>query len=91
MLAHVDVNSAYASWERVFRPDLEGRPVCVLSNNDGMVVAASKEAKELGLDLGEPWFKIRPRAEHLGVVAVSSNYELYGDCSRRVMNHRVLQ
>jgi len=86
MLAHVDVNSAYASWERVFRPDLEGRPVCVLSNNDGMVVAASKEAKELGLDLGEPWFKIRPRAEHLGVVAVSSNYELYGDCSRRVMD-----
>ena len=70
MLAHVDVNSAYASWERVFRPDLEGRPVCVLSNNDGMVVAASKEAKELGLDLGEPWFKIRPRAEHLLVTCV---------------------
>lgn len=86
MLAHVDVNSAYASWERVFRPELEGRAVCVLSNNDGMVVAASKEAKALGLDLGEPWFKIRPHAERLGVVALSSNYELYGDMSRRVMD-----
>jgi len=85
MLAHVDVNSAYASWERVFRPDLEGVPLVVLSNNDGMCVAASKEAKVLGIDLGEPWFKIRPQAERLGVVAVSSNYELYGDCSRRVM------
>ena len=85
LLAHVDVNSAYASWERVFRPELEGVPVVVLSNNDGMVVAASKEAKALGLDLGEPWFKIKPRAEHLGVVAVSSNYELYGDMSKRTM------
>lgn len=85
MLAHVDVNSAYASFERVFDPSLEGRPLVVLSNNDGMVVAASKEAKALGLDLGKPWFELRPHAQRLNVVAVSSNYELYGDMSRRVM------
>ncbi|AZS39452.1 DNA polymerase IV [Microbacterium oxydans] len=63
MLAHVDVNSAYASFERVFDPSLEGRPLVVLSNNDGMVVAASKEAKALGLDLGKPWFELRPHAQ----------------------------
>lgn len=85
MLAHVDVNSAYASFERVFDPSLEGRPLVVLSNNDGMVVAASKEAKALGLDLGKPWFELRPHAQRLNVAAVSSNYELYGDMSRRVM------
>lgn len=91
MLAHVDVNSAYASWERVFRPDLDGVPLVVLSNNDGMVVASSREAKALGLDLGEPWFKLRPHAERLGVRAVSNNYELYGDMSARTMNPRMLQ
>lgn len=85
-LAHVDVNAAFASWERVFRPDLVGVPLVVLSNNDGMVVAASREAKELGLDLGEPWFKIRPHAERLGVHALSSNYELYGSFSARTMS-----
>lgn len=86
MLAHVDVNSAYASFERVFNPKLEGRPLVVLSNNDGMVVAASTEAKALGLDLGKPWFQLRPHAKRLNLVAVSSNYELYGDMSRRVMD-----
>ena len=91
MLAHVDVNSAYASFERVFNPALADVPLVVLSNNDGMVVAASKEAKRMGLDLGKPWFELRPHAERLGVRAVSSNYELYGDMSRRVMNHRLLQ
>lgn len=85
MLAHVDVNSAYASFERVFRPDLAGVPLVVLSNNDGMVVAASRDAKAMGLDLGEPWFKIRPHAQRLGVRAVSSNYEMYGSLSHRVM------
>ena len=85
MLAHVDVNSAYASFERVFRPDLARVPLVVLSNNDGMVVAASRDAKAMGLDLGEPWFKIRPHAQRLGVVAVSSNYELYGSMSAKVM------
>lgn len=86
MLAHVDVNSAYASFERVFNPSLDGRPLVVLSNNDGMVVASSREAKALGLDLGKPWFELRPQAQRLGVAAVSSNYELYGDMSRRVMD-----
>lgn len=85
MIAHVDVNSAYASFERVFNPALEEVPLVVLSNNDGMVVAASREAKALGLDLGKPWFELRPDAGRLGVAAVSSNYELYGDMSRRVM------
>lgn len=85
MIVHVDVNSAYASFERVFDPSLEGVPLVVLSNNDGMVVAASKEAKAIGLDLGKPWFELRPVADRLGVRAVSSNYELYGDLSRRVM------
>lgn len=88
LYAHVDVNSAYASWERVFRPDLADVPLVVLSNNDGMVVAASREAKAMGLDLGEPWFKIKPHAERLGVKALSSNYELYGSCSARF--HSVL-
>ncbi|MEJ6490213.1 impB/mucB/samB family protein [Leucobacter sp. USCH14] len=63
MLAHIDVNSAYASWERVFNPKLEGRSLVALSNNDGMVVASSAEAKALGLDLGRPWFELRPHAE----------------------------
>lgn len=85
MLAHVDVNSAYASFERVFRPDLATVPLVVLSNNDGMVVAASRDAKAMGLDLGEPWFKIRPHAHRLGVVAVGSNYEPYGSMSAKVM------
>jgi DNA polymerase V len=85
MIAHVDVNSAYASFERVFNPQLEGVPLVVLSNNDGMVVAASKEAKAIGLDLGKPWFELRPQAARLGVKAVSSNYEAYGDMSRRTM------
>lgn len=81
----VDCNNFYASAERVFDPALEGRPVVVLSNNDGCVVAMSSEAKELGVPMGEPWFKIQPEAGHLGIVARSSNYELYGDLSGRVM------
>lgn len=85
MIAHVDVNSAYASFERVFGPSLEVVPVVVLSNNDGMVVAASHEAKAMGLDLGKPWFEPRPIAQKLGVRALNSNYELYGDTPRRVM------
>lgn len=85
MIGHVDVNSAYVSFERVFDPTLEGVPAVVLSNNDGMIVASSKEAKALGLDLGRPWFELRPQAARLNLAARSSNYELYGDMSRRVM------
>lgn len=84
-VGHVDINSAYVSFERIVNPRLENRPCCVLSNNDGMIVASSKEAKALGLDLGKPWFELKPHAKRLDLTALSSNYELYQDCSNRVM------
>lgn len=84
-IAHVDVNCFYASVERAFDPSLEGRPLVVLSNNDGCAVTRSPEAKALGIPVGEPWFKIAPRVKEWGLVARSSNYELYGDISARVM------
>jgi DNA polymerase V len=83
--ALVDCNSFYASCERIFRPDLKTKPVVVLSNNDGCVVALSKEAKELGIKMCEPWFKIKDQFIKQGGVAFSSNYELYADISSRVM------
>ncbi|MBU6122315.1 Y-family DNA polymerase [Hymenobacter siberiensis] len=85
MFGLVDANNFYASCERVFRPALEGRPVVVLSNNDGCVVARSQEAKVLGLKMGVPYFQVREQFERQGGVACSSNYELYGDLSRRLM------
>ncbi|GAA4033316.1 translesion error-prone DNA polymerase V subunit UmuC [Hymenobacter glaciei] len=85
MFGLVDCNNFYASCERVFRPELEGRPVVVLSNNDGCVVARSQEAKVLGLKMGVPYFQVKAEFEQRGGVACSSNYELYGDMSRRVM------
>ncbi len=85
MFALVDVNSFYASCETVFRPDLRGKPVVVLSNNDGCVIARSAEAKVLGIKMGEPYFKQRDLFHHYGVVCFSSNYELYADMSNRVM------
>lgn len=81
----MDVNNFYVSCERAFDPSLEGRPVVVLSNNDGCVVARSPEAKALGLKTGVPWFQIARQADRWGLVARSSNYELYGDMSARVM------
>ncbi|GAA4366759.1 Y-family DNA polymerase [Paeniglutamicibacter cryotolerans] len=81
----MDVNNFYVSCERVFDPSLEGRPVVVLSNNDGCVVARSQEAKDLGIETGTPWFKVKPSAAAWNLVARSSNYELYGDMSARVM------
>lgn len=84
-IAHVDVNSFYASAERAFDPSLEGKPLIVLSNNDGCAVTRSAEAKALGIAMGEPWFKLAPRAKAWGLIAKSSNYELYGDVSSRVM------
>lgn len=84
-IALVDVNNFYVSCERVFDPKLEGRPVVVLSNNDGCVVARSAEAKELGIATGTPWFQLQSQARAWGLVARSSNYELYGDLSARVM------
>lgn len=85
MFGLVDCNNFYASCERVFRPDLEGLPVVVLSNNDGVVIARSQEAKALGLRMGEPYFKVRALVERHRMAVCSSNYELYGDMSRRVM------
>ena len=85
MFALVDCNNFFVSCERVFQPQLEGRPVVVLSNNDGCVVARSNEAKAMGIKMGTPFFKIRGLTDR-GVVEVrSSNYQLYGDMSARVM------
>ncbi|WP_162427261.1 Y-family DNA polymerase [Pontibacter pudoricolor] len=80
-----DCNNFYASCERVFNPSLNGKPVVVLSNNDGCVIARSNEAKALGIQMGEPFFKIRNLVEHNQLYAFSSNYVLYGDMSDRVM------
>ncbi|WP_320734190.1 Y-family DNA polymerase [Enterobacter kobei] len=85
MFALVDVNSFYASCETVFRPDLCGKPVVVLSNNDGCVIARSTEAKKLGIKMGDPYFKCKGYFRQQGVVCFSSNYELYADMSNRVM------
>lgn len=76
MFALVDVNSFYASCETVFRPDLEGKPVVVLSNNDGCVIARSAEAKNIGVKMGNPYFKQKDLFRRYGVVCFSSNYEL---------------
>ena len=86
MYALVDCNSFYASCEQVFRPDLRGKPVVVLSNNDGCIVARSKEAKRLGVPDLLPYFKIADQLRSHGVSVFSSNYELYADLSMRVMN-----
>lgn len=79
-----DVDSMYVSTERIFNVGLNRRPVVVLSNNDGCIVARSKEAKALEIGMGEPWFKVRTRPSCRQVVALSSNYELYGDFSARL-------
>ncbi|AVE59917.1 DNA polymerase V subunit UmuC [Citrobacter koseri] len=84
MFALVDVNSFYASCETVFRPDLKGRSVVVLSNNDGCVIARSAAAKPF-VKMGEPYFKQKETLRRHGIVAFSSNYELYADMSNRVM------
>ncbi|AHY12925.1 MULTISPECIES: Y-family DNA polymerase [Citrobacter] len=86
MFALVDVNSFYASCETAFRPDLKGRPVVVLSNNDGCVIARNTEAKRAGVKMGEPYFKQKDLFRRYGVVCFSSNYELYADMSCRVMS-----
>ncbi|MAB28741.1 MAG: SOS mutagenesis and repair protein UmuC [Planctomycetaceae bacterium] len=85
MYALADCNNFYASCERVFDPGLEGRPVVVLSNNDGCVIARSQEAKDLGVRMGEPIFKCRQRMKDDSLVIRSSNYTLYDDMSRRVV------
>ena len=85
MFALVDCNSCYAACEQIFRPDLRGQPVIVLSNNDGCIVARNAEAKALGIPDLEPYFKLKSMLKRLGVHVFSSNYPLYGDTSNRVM------
>ena len=84
--ALVDCNNFYVSCERVFDPKLHEKPVVVLSNNDGCVVARSNEVKALGVKMGTPWFKLRGLAQQHGIIAYSSNYALYADMSNRVMH-----
>ena len=84
--ALVDCNNFYASCEKLFRPDLADKPVVVLSNNDGCIIARSKEAKKLGIKMGLPVFQVRDLLQKHQIVAFSSNYALYADMSQRVMS-----
>ena len=85
MIGLVDGNNFYVSCERIFDPSLEGKPVAVLSNNDGCVISRSQECKALGIPMGAPGFQLKPRLAQTGLILKSSNYELYGDLSRRVI------
>lgn len=84
MILHADGNSFYASCEQIYRPDLRNKPVIVLSNNDGILIAVNKEAKNLGLRRGDPFFKVASFCEAKGVSVFSSNYTLYADINRRI-------
>ena len=86
IFALIDCNAFYVSCERVFNPKLNNKPVVALSNNDGCIIARSKEAKALGIKMGVPLFKVRDIIEKEKVIVFSSNYTLYADMSRRVMN-----
>ncbi len=85
-IALIDGNNFYASCEQSLDPSLAGRPLVILSNNDGCIVARSAEARKLRIRMGQPYFKIRHELERLGVIVRSSNYALYGDMSQRLMN-----
>ena len=85
MKAIIDCNSFYCSCERVFMPQLDNKPVVVLSNNDGCIISRTDEAKKLGVEMAGPYFKAKPIIEKYGVTTFSSNYNLYGDLSWRVM------
>jgi DNA polymerase V len=86
ILALIDCNNFFVSCERLFRPELEGRPVVVLSSNDGCAISRSREAKDLGIPMGAPFFKFRDVFKRHGVVTFSANFELYGDISERITN-----
>ncbi len=86
IFAHIDCNNFYVSCERVFNPKLKGKPVIVLSNNDGCIVARSDEAKALKIGMGVPYFKVEGIVKNNNVIVYSSNYTLYGNMSERVMN-----
>lgn len=85
MFALVDANSFYCSAEQVFRPELRGKPIIVLSNNDGCVVAANRQACEMGVSKFKPYYQVRDLCEQKGIIAFSSNYELYADLSAKMM------
>lgn len=85
MYALVDCNNFYASCERVFQPQLVGKPIVILSNNDGCIISRSDEAKALGIPMGAPEFKVRQELKEKNITVFSSNYALYGDLSNRVM------
>ena len=85
LYALVDCNNFYCSCERVFNPALEKKPIAVLSNNDGCIVARSNEIKELGIPMGAPMFQYKKILEQKKAIILSSNYQLYGDMSQRVM------
>lgn len=86
MTGLIDCNNFFVSCERIFNPRLRERPVCVLSNNDGCIVALSNEAKALGLRRGDPYFKVKKLCDNNGVAVLSGNHRLYGDISQRVMS-----
>ena len=84
MILHADGNSFYASCEQIYRPDLRGKPVAVLSNNDGIIIALNKQAKQCGIKRGDPFFKVRHICNAHNITVFSSNYTLYADISRRI-------
>ncbi|MDF1749343.1 MAG: Y-family DNA polymerase, partial [Alphaproteobacteria bacterium] len=86
LFALVDCNNFYASCERVFDPNLKGKPIVVLSNNDGCVIARSSEAKMLGIPMGVPHFKMKDQIRHHGIIVKSANFALYGDLSSRIVS-----
>lgn len=86
MFGLIDCNNFYVSCERIFNPSLNGKPVVVLSNNDGCVISRSEEAKSLGIKMGEPFFKLTSYIKKSGLICYSSNFPLYGDISARVMD-----
>ena len=86
MFGLCDCNNFFVSCEKVFNPSLEGRPVVVLSNNDGCVVSRSNEAKAIGIKMGQPLYQIRDLVKRENVSVHSANYHLYGDMSQRVMS-----
>ncbi len=86
IFALVDCNNFYVSCERVFRPTLRDKPVVVLSNSDGCVIARSEEAKAMGIPMGLPFFQMRQQFHQADIEVYSSNYALYGDMSARVMS-----
>ena len=85
MYALVDCNNFFVSCERLFRPELASKPVAVLSNNDGCIIARSNEVKALGIKMGQPLFQVRDRVRSEGITLFSANFELYGDISERIV------